>query len=110
MARVQSGGIHLYFTNYMNWAVWIHSNKWNYWDLSLGRDVFEQPLLAWFLAVSFPLATGLELLAPVGLVGRAWTPLLIACLLGMHVLIWGFIKIFLAKHGVAIDSALWPVA
>lgn len=94
MARVESGGIHLYFTNYMNWAVWIHSNKWNYWNISLGRDVFAQPILACFLTMSFPVATVLELLAPVALVGRWWTPILIACLLGMHVLIWVFMNIF----------------
>lgn len=94
MARIESGGIHLYFTNYINWAVWVHSNKWNYWNINLGRQVFEQPLLAFFLAVSFPLATALELLAPFALVGGAWTLLLVACLLGMHLLIWVFMNIF----------------
>ncbi len=96
VARLQTSDWRVYGTNAMTFYALLHSAKWNFWDFSLARDVLQQPWFDLFLRVSFPLATVLELAAPLAvMVRRLVWPLVIslwlfhiAILLCMNIFFW----------------------
>lgn len=94
MARVATSDIRVYFTNTMLRYVVHHCHKWNWWDLSLAKDVLNYAWFARFFMVSFFFATLLELLAPLALFVRRFTLPLIASLVAFHLSIWVFMNIF----------------
>lgn len=79
VARLQTSDWRVYGTNAMTFYALLHSAKWNFWDFSLARDLLHQPLFDLFLRASFPLATLLELSAPLAvLVRRLVWPIVIS--------------------------------
>lgn len=95
-ARLQTSDWRIHQTNAMTFYAVLHSVKWNYWDFSLARDLLNQPLVDWLLRISFPLATLLELAAPLALMVRrlVWPIVVslwlfhIAILLTMNIFFW----------------------
>ena len=96
VARLQTSDWRVYGTNAMTFYALLHSTKWNFWNFSLARDVLNQPWFDLFLRVSFPLATLLELAAPLAIMVRrlVWPIVLslflfhIAILLCMNIFFW----------------------
>ncbi|OYW75692.1 MAG: hypothetical protein B7Z37_12080 [Verrucomicrobia bacterium 12-59-8] len=70
VARLQTSDWRLYSTNAMTFYALQHSTKWNFWDFSLARDLLHQPLFDLFLRAAFPMATLLELAAPLAVMVR----------------------------------------
>ena len=96
VARLQTSDWRVYGTNAMTFYALLHSAKWNFWDFSLARDLLQQPMFDLFLRLTFPLATVLELAAPLAIMVRrlVW-PLLISLwlfhisiLLCMNIFFW----------------------
>ena len=117
VARLQTSDWRVYQTNAMTFYAVLHSVKWNYWDFSLARDLLNQPLLDWFLRVSFPLATLLELLAPLALLVRrlVWPIVIslwlfhIAILLTMNIFFWqNMLLLFVPLLGWYADRSWQP--
>lgn len=94
IARLTTSDIRGYFTNTMIEYVAVHSNKWNYWDISLGSDILNQTWLAWGLSIGFFFATLLELSAPLALFIRKFTLFLVISLFLFHIAIWFTMNIF----------------
>ena len=94
IARLATSDIRGYFTNTMIEYVVVHSNKWNYWDISLGSEILNQPWLAWGLSISFFFATILEISAPLALFIRKFTLFLVISLCLFHIAIWLTMNIF----------------
>jgi predicted DCC family thiol-disulfide oxidoreductase YuxK/uncharacterized membrane protein len=96
VARLQTSDWRVYGTNAMTFYALLHSTKWNFWNFSLARDVLNQPWFDLFLRISFPLATLLELAAPLAIMVRrlVWPIVLslflfhIAILLCMNIFFW----------------------
>ena len=94
VARLQTSDWRVYGTNAMTFYALQHSTKWNYWNLSFARDLLHQPLFELFLKVAFPLATLLELAAPLAvLVRRLVWPIIISLWL-FHLSIFLCMNIF----------------
>jgi len=94
VARLQASDWRVYQTNIMTCYVLLHSIKWNYWDVSVAKELLQQPLFDLFLRVSFPLATILELVAPFAVMirGLVW-PIVISLWL-FHLAIFFTMNIF----------------
>lgn len=96
VARLQTSDWRVYQTNAMTFYALLHSTKWNYWDFSLAKNLLNQPFFDLFLRISFPLATILELAAPLALLVRrlVWPIVIslwlfhIAILLTMNIFFW----------------------
>jgi len=94
MARLQTSDWRIYGTNAMTFYAIQHSSKWNYWDISLARNLLHQPLFEIFLKVAFPMATILELATPfIVLVRRLVWPVVISLWL-FHLSIFLCMNIF----------------
>lgn len=94
VARIATSDIRVYFTNTMLRYVVHHCHKWNWWDISLAKDVLDHVWLARFFMVSFFFATILELSALLALFVRRFTLVLVFSLIAFHVSIWVFMNIF----------------
>jgi len=94
VARLQTSDWRVYQTNSMTFYVVLHSAKWNYWDFSLGRNLLNQPVLEWFLRISFPVATLLEVAAPLALLVRQLVWPIVISLLLFHIAIMLTMNIF----------------
>ena len=70
VARLQTSDLRLYGTNAMTFYALQHSTKWNYWNFSFARDLLNQPAFELVLKVAFPMATILELTAPLAVMVR----------------------------------------
>ena len=94
VARLQASDWRVYQTDIMTCYVLLHSIKWNYWDVSVAKELLQQPLFDLFLRVSFPLATILELVAPLAVMirGLVW-PIVISLWL-FHLAIFFTMNIF----------------
>ncbi len=94
VARLQTSDWRLYTTNAMTFYALQHSTKWNYWNFSFARDLLNQPAFEMFLKFVFPMATLLELSAPLAvLVRRLVWPIVISLWL-FHISILVCMNIF----------------
>ncbi|WP_395738630.1 DCC1-like thiol-disulfide oxidoreductase family protein [Prosthecobacter sp.] len=117
VARLQTSDWRVYGTNAMTFYALQHSTKWNYWDFSLARGLLHQPLFALFLKVAFPMATILELAAPLAvLVRRLVWPIIISLflfhvsiLLTMNIFFWqNMVLLLLPAMGWYVDRNWQP--
>jgi hypothetical protein len=103
VARLQASGIKLYFTNTMVLNAFQHSLRAGYWNLGLGRNLPNEPWLQVFLSISFPLATALEIAAPLAVFVRKLTIPLVFCLLLFHVMIFLFMNLLFWQNMVLLS-------
>ena len=94
LARVATSDVRVYFSNTMLRYVVHHCHKFNWWDISLAKDVLNHVWFARFLMVSFFFATILELIAPLALFVRRFTLTIVFSLIAFHISIWVFMNIF----------------
>lgn len=94
VARIGTSDIRVYFTNTMVTYVVDHCHKWNFWDISLAKDILNQTWLARALSVSFFFATILELSAPIAVFVKKLTPIIVVSLTIFHISIWVCMNIF----------------
>jgi predicted DCC family thiol-disulfide oxidoreductase YuxK len=94
LARLQSSDLRVYSTDAMTLYAVTHSVKWNYWDFSMAKNLLNEPILRSALQISFPLATILEIAAPLALFCRKMTVLILVSLIMFHISILLFMNIF----------------
>jgi len=118
VARLQTSDWRVYGTNAMTFYALLHSTKWNFWNFSFAREVLNQPWFDLFLRISFPLATLLELAAPLAVMVRrlVWPIVLslflfhIAILLCMNIFFWqNMLMLLLPLMGWYADRNWRPV-
>jgi hypothetical protein len=102
-ARLQSSDWRLYGTNLMMFYAVTHSVKWNYWDFSWARNILNQPILAWLMTASFPIATVLELAAPSAVFFRRLVWPVVLALIAFHLSILVFMNIFFWQNLVLLS-------
>lgn len=103
MARISSSGVKGYFTNTINFYALQQSLKWGYWDIGMARHLLDQKWLQILLSVSFPLATLLEIAAPLAVFMRKLTIPIVLGLLVFHVMIFLFMNFFFWQNMVLLS-------
>jgi hypothetical protein len=103
VARLQASGLKVYFTNTMVLNAFQHSLRAGYWNFGLGRNLPNEPWLQVFLSISFPLATALEIAAPLAVFVRKLTIPLVVCLLLFHVMIFLFMNLLFWQNIVLLS-------
>jgi hypothetical protein len=103
LARISSSGVKGYFTNTINFYALQQSLRWGYWDVSLARHLLDQKWLQILLSVSFPLATLLEIAAPLAVFIRKLTIPIVLSLLVFHTMIFLFMNFFFWQNMVLLS-------
>jgi len=103
VARIESSGIKVYFTNTMVLNAFEHSLRAGYWNLGLAHDLGNHTWLQVFLTLVFPFGTALEIAAPLAVLVRQLTIPLVACLLLFHTMIFLFMNLFFWQNMVLLS-------
>jgi predicted DCC family thiol-disulfide oxidoreductase YuxK len=106
IARIESSGVAIYFTNSMHCWVLQHSCKWNWWTMDIGAGLNEAPWLSSSLQLLFPAATVLELAAPLALFFHRLTLPIVLSLVLFHLSIFLFMNIFFWQNLVLLSLLL----